>query len=162
MPPNEHALAQLRDIHLPAPIGLWPLAVGWVVLAALLFLVFFMVTWFAIRHYHAQRGRRQALSVLARYQQENQRQPNSQLSAARVSELLKRVALLYYPRTEVASLQGDAWVDFLNKTANNLDFNTVRILLIERPYQPPQSDDITPLFIMAQLWIQQRRGQCLN
>jgi hypothetical protein len=82
--------------------------------------------------------------------------------AARISELLKRVALVYFPRSRVASLQGEAWIDFLSHTGKKLDFNAVRDELIEAPYQPNSSCDLNLLFKISRLWITQRRGSCLN
>lgn len=47
-------LAQLRDIHLPEPIGWWPLAIGWYILIALaLFLASIIAHWLYKKHRHA-------------------------------------------------------------------------------------------------------------
>jgi hypothetical protein len=156
------ALAQLKDIHMPASIGWWPLAPGWYLLGLLIILIVLSVFLGGLRYYHQNRAKRQALSVLERYQKDYLNHANSQLTAARLSELLKRVALVYYPRTRVASLQGQAWVDFLNATASHCDFTVVREHLINTPYQPPKSCDLTALFDLVKLWIKQRRGRCLN
>ena len=162
MPSNKPDLAQLRDIHLPDAIGYWPLAPGFYILGVCVCAVILGVGFLLIRHIINGRSKRQALRVLQTYHQDHLKQPNSQLSAARISELLKRVALVYYPRERVASLQGDAWIDFLNQTAHNIDFTQVRTLLIECPFQPPQPCDLLPLFDRTKLWIKQRRGRCLN
>ena len=160
--PNANALAQLHDIHQPLPIGWWPLAPGWYVLVFLLVVFFVSVVFLGLRYHYHTRAKRQALRVLQRYEEEYLQQPNSQLTASRLSELLKRVALVYYPRTQVASLQGRAWIEFLNETGGDSDFNTVRELLIEMPYKPPEPCDLSPLFHVVSVWIKQRRGRCLN
>lgn len=165
MTPGENTppeLAQLRDIHFPEAIGWWPLAPGWYLLAIILLIILMVSAFFLIRRYLNGRARRQSLQMLATYQQQHQQEMNSQLSAARVSELLKRVALVYFPRADVASLTGDAWLRFLNTTARGLDFNLVRQELLEAPYQPAIDRDLQPLFNMARMWINQRRGSCLN
>ncbi len=159
---NSPELAQLRDIHSPEAIGWWPLAPGWYLLAIVLLVILMAVIFFFVRRYSNGRARRQALKILATYQQQHQREMNGQLSAARVSELLKRVALVYYPRADVASLTGDAWLRFLSTTAKGLDFNSVRQELLEAPYQSTTDHDLQPLFNMARLWINQRRGPCSN
>lgn len=160
--PTAEELAQLRDIHLPDAIGWWPLAPGWYVLAIVLIVALVTVIFYLGRYYLNGRARRQALHLLATYQQQYQCDANGQLSAARVSELLKRVALVYFPREKVASLQGDSWITFLNTTSKGLDFNGVRTELLEIPYQSTMTADLHQLFITARAWISQRRGTCLN
>lgn len=155
-------LAQLRDIHLPHPIEWWPLAIGWFALIALACIAIMSFIFFTRRHYNHNRHKQFALNLLDIYQNDYKQQANSQLSSAQLSELLKRVALVYYPRKEVASLQGQAWIDFLTQTSKNVDFNTIRDLLLALPYQSPKDRDVTPLFNAAKRWIKQRRGQCLN
>lgn len=155
-------LAQLHDIHLPDAIGIWPLAPGYYVLALLVILLLWGGTILLMRSIRKGRNKRQALRVLKSYHEDYLKTANSQASAAQISELLKRVALVYYPREQVASLQGEAWISFLNQTARNVDFTKVRSLLIECPFQPPQSLDLLPLFDVAKRWIQQRRNRCLN
>lgn len=159
---NSQELAQLQDIHLPEAIGWWPLAPGWYVLAALLLVLVMGGCFFFVRSYLNGRARRQALLMLTTYQQQYQQEMNNELTAARISELLKRVALVYYPRAEVASLTGNAWVQFLNSTAKGVNFNIVRQDLLETPYQSMKDCDLQPLFNMARIWIEQRRGPCLN
>ena len=160
--PKSQELAQLHDIHLPEAIGWWPLAPGWYVLTLLLIILLVTVIFLMSRYYLNGRARRQALRLLMTYQQSYPKQANSQLSAARVSELLKRVALVYFPRAKVASLQGEAWIVFLNDTSKGLDFNNVRQELLEAPYQPVMEHDLQLLFNQARAWISQRRGSCLN
>jgi hypothetical protein len=160
--PNESALAQLKDIHLPDPISWWPLAKGWFVLALGISVFLLWLIYWGLRYIWNGRSKRQALRVLAAYQADYVKSRQSQLSCARISELLKRVALVYYPRAQVASLQGQRWIDFLNETAEHADFNQVSVLLTECPYQPSEGHDVTPLFHLAKLWIKQRRGRCLK
>lgn len=161
MPPTD-ALSQLRDIHLPEPIGWWPLAPGWyllafIVMAALIFLIVL-----GHRFYLNGRAKRHALRLLTTYLKEYQSEMNSQTSSAHLSLLLKRVALAYFPRAKVASLQGDEWILFLNHTAKKIDFEDVRAELLEMPYQPPKDCDLGLLFELTRQWISQRGGPCLN
>jgi hypothetical protein len=160
--PAAPELAQLRDIHLPAPIGWWPPAAGWYLLTLIIVVMLFAAIFFIRRHYINGRAKRHALRLLASYQQQYQQDHNSQLCAARVSELLKRVALVYFPRSNVASLQGDEWILFLTNTSKGLRFETVRTALLDIPYQPTASHDLSSLLKFVRTWISQRRGRCLN
>ena len=80
----------------------------------------------------------------------------------KISELLRRVALVYFPREEVASLKGEAWLTFLSRTSKRIDFNQLRDYLLEFPYQAAREIDLQPLFYGAKEWIKQRRVPCSN
>ncbi len=155
-------LSQLHDIHMPEAIGWWPLAPGWYLLVTGLVLTGALITFLFRRYYMNGRAKRKALRTLEAIQQQYLQDNNSQLCSAAISELLKRVALAYYPRTRVASLQGDAWMVFLNETAEGVDFNDVRTLLLELPWQPPRPHNLQPLFNTAREWISMQGKPCLN
>jgi type II secretory pathway pseudopilin PulG len=112
---NSNQLAQLKDIHLPEPIGWWPLALGWYILIGLLLIALLGSLVWIYRYYQQGRAKRQALRMLKDYVQRYQQDNNHQLMSARLSELLRRVALAYFPRSQVASLEGEAWIAFLNQ-----------------------------------------------
>jgi hypothetical protein len=160
--PAAQALANLRDIHLPAPIhSFWPLAPGWY---AVLFLILLALILLALstRHLYLKgEAKREALQLLAHYQKDYEQGHPYSLCAARISELLKRVALIYFPREKVASLQGKAWLQFLTETSQGLHFDRLEKELLEWPYHPIDKHvaDLNPLFKAAALWIKQRRGR---
>lgn len=163
MAANAQELAQLRDIHLPSPIGWWPLAPGWYFILGLCIAILIWGSYLAWRYHENARAKKQALKILIHYEQEYQRERNSQKSAACVGELLKRVALVYYPRQQVAGLQGEEWLVFLNETGKAVDFFSVKKEITELPYKPSHNQDLSLLFAQAKLWIKQRRGRpCLN
>ncbi|WP_019215838.1 DUF4381 domain-containing protein [Legionella tunisiensis] len=155
-------LAKLRDIQLPDPIGWWPMAPGWYFLIVLIALSVIFLLYIFRRNYIRGRAKREALQLLAHYHQTYQHAGNSQLGSMEISELLRRVALVYFPREMVAGLQGEAWLAFLNETAKGIDFNAVRTCLLEAPYQPGKNMDLNPLFSCAEKWIKQRRKPCSN
>lgn len=165
--PEQTQLEQLKDIHLPEAVGWWPLAAGWYLLMFLCLTLTFITVFFLWHRYIRTLSKKQALRLLQTYKTQHQQDGNSQLASARVSELLKRVALVYFPRSEAAGLKGDSWVRFLNETAKNVDFKPVRYELLELPFAPSepitaarhQMDD---LFDAAHHWIKQRRKPCLN
>lgn len=160
---NPQDLAQLHDIQMPAPIGWWPLAPGWYLLAALMVILILGLYYLLHRVYANGRAKREALRELALYQQEYQQHANSQLISANISALLKRVALVYYyPRTQVAGLHGDAWISFLNNKVKHVNFNPVRTELLELPYQPPHKRNLQPLFKLTRQWIKRQGKPCSN
>ncbi|ARM34226.1 DUF4381 domain-containing protein [Legionella longbeachae] len=159
---NTDPLAQLKDIHLPTPIGWWPLAPGWYVVIALMVLIFIFVFYWIYKNHRNAKAKNCALILLMNYQKEYEKEHNVALTSARISELLRRVALVYYPRGEVASLHGENWLRFLNATGKGIDFNLVKDMLLDAPFKTGQTMDLSPLFKTAQLWIKQRRVPCSN
>ncbi|MCC5791379.1 MAG: DUF4381 domain-containing protein [Legionellaceae bacterium] len=157
---QSEALAALRDIHFPAAVGWWPPAPGWWLLLLLGCLGLFALLYSLRRRYIWGRARREALLLLRQYQQQASQGQNHALICARVSELLRRVALAYYPRETVAALQGEAWIDFLNAEADNVDFQAVKSLLLETAYQSQSNASLEPLFQQAGQWIRQRGRPC--
>lgn len=151
------SLATLRDIHLPDPIGWWPLAPGWYGLMLFVVALLCLVIFFGYQAYQYRMPKRQALRLLTQYQKQYVLDHNASLACTRVSELLKRVALVYFPRSQVAGLQGDAWLHFLSQTGKKLDFFTVRCELLEAPYcSHTEISSLSTLFGLAAHWIRQR------
>lgn len=159
---NSEPLAQLRDIHLPDPIGWWPLAPGWYGLMALILLIIFLFFCYLYKRHLNAIPKKQALILLKNYTEQYEKDKNAQLASARISELLKRVALVYYPRSKVASMHGDEWIQFLNQTAKGIDFKPVYSMLLETPFKPAESMNIQPLIVRAEKWIKQRGVPCSN
>ncbi|WP_419419667.1 DUF4381 domain-containing protein [Legionella sp. D16C41] len=156
-------LAKLHDIHLPNPIGWWPLAPGWYILIGLIIIIVSLLITIAYRYYKYGRAKRQAYQLLAKYEQDYLQNSDTSTTCAKVSELLRRVALAYFPRQEVASLQGEAWINFLNNSSKDINFNAVRQYLLEMPYQnQSQKANLKPLFTRAYAWIKQRGIPCSN
>jgi hypothetical protein len=156
------ALAQLKEIHLPESITWWPLAPGWYMVMVFILLLVMGLIYLANRRQLNALAKNQALDLLITYNEQYEKNHNAQLTSARISELLRRVALVYYPRTEVASLHGDAWVDFLNKTSKEIDFKPVKAMLLDSPFKSEETINLKPLITRAQLWIKQRRVPCSN
>ncbi|KTD22740.1 Uncharacterised protein [Legionella lansingensis] len=159
---DSQLLKQLHDIHLPHVVGWWPLAPGWYVLLVVVVFVAAMLTYLGYRRHANLRPKKEALRLLASYEKEYMQEKNSQLSSIKISELLRRVALVYFPRSQVAGVQGRRWLDFLNATAKGVNFDEVSDLLLELPYQSASRVDLKPLFDLARAWIKQRGIPCSN
>lgn len=101
------SLQNLRDIAEPAPVPWWPPAVGWWILAVIVAAIAIWVAFRAWRHWQANAYRRSALKEL-----------QSATKLVDIAEILKRAALCAFPRTDVASLSGDAWSDWLRHTTD--------------------------------------------
>lgn len=111
-------LSRLADIVVPPPVPWWPPAAGWWILGAVFLAAAAMLAFLAIRHHRRNAYRRAALEELAAIGA-----VADPAGAAAVSAVLKRTALVAYPRSEVASLTGAAWLAFLDGTSATRDFS---------------------------------------
>lgn len=154
------ALTQLRDIHLPDPVNWWLLAPGWYVLILLVLIVMVAIAYLFHKKYQHALAKNQALNLLNTYKEQYEKDNNAQVASARVSELLRRVALVYFSRDKVASLHGDDWVAFLNETGEDVDFTPVKSMLLDSPFKTAETVNLKPLMQLAQQWIKQRGTPC--
>jgi hypothetical protein len=76
----------------------------------------------------------------------------------RLSELLKRTALAAYPREEIASLTGAAWVDWLSETSGLTISGAARNALAHGAYRETVSDDVRLAVDVADRWIRKHRA----
>lgn len=103
-------LAGLHDLALSAPPDwLPPQGPGWWLLGLLLLAALAWGSWRLWQWRRRSRYRREALAQLERLAPDL----GASESLAELSALLKRTALVAYPRETVAALSGAAWRDFL-------------------------------------------------
>lgn len=138
---------RLEEAAMPDTPDLWALAPGWYVLLGALGI------WIAIRcvkfglEYLKNRYRREALARVA------------QTDLMALPGILKATALRAYPRAEVASLTGEAWLLFLDHHYDGPAFQSKagrRLLAIAyRPDDrwPKDGGEIQTLTDMVCLWI---------
>lgn len=150
-------LSQLRDIHLPPPVGWWPPAPGWWLLlgaAVLLVLVILLLR----RRVRQRRWRREALATLIRLRQQHQQRPETGREVVeQLSVLMRRVATTRFPAAEVASLNGDGWLAFLDsqlKQGSPFSEGAGR-LLAEAPYRSQHVNivELEALLKLCEQWL---------
>ncbi len=130
-------LSQLRDIHLPQPVSWWPPAPGWwMVLTASIVLPLLLLL--LRRLARARRWRREARAAITQLRAQHRQRPESgQEVVERLSVVMRRVATTRFPAAEVASLNGEAWLQFLDqhsKRGNRFQQGAGR-LLADAPYR---------------------------
>jgi len=114
----------LRDLHLPEPIGWWPLAWGWWFLLGLAMLGLGYLVYQGWRRWRANRPRRIALRQLAQVQADYRRGLDAVALSKQLSQLLRRAMLAYAARDEVAGLTGQNWLEWLDRGMHGQPFTT--------------------------------------
>lgn len=139
-------LADLKDIHLPDPVSMWPLALGWWLLLALALVVVLLLVW-AYRRYQSQAARRLAMSALKEAD-----------SPQQIMVILKSLCLNYFSREQVAGLYGEPLKHFLSQhlTARHRpEFEKLSAGLFSQVHARNRPTDFTDkLKIAVDYWIQ--------
>jgi hypothetical protein len=112
------------------------------VLFAVLAAVAVLVAFRAWRKWRANAYRRAALRELAAGE-----------SVAAMAEILKRTALVAYPRTDVASLSGPAWLAWLAETGGRQVPTAVSQALTVGVFGDGESANVSQLAAFAAEWI---------
>ena len=108
-------LAALHPLREPLPIGWWPPAPGWWLLAVLLLAAILVLGWLIVRRYRAKAYRRLALLQFKRLVAAYRQSGDARQFLTDTNALIKSVALVAYPRRQVAASNGASWLAFLNQ-----------------------------------------------
>ena len=100
-------MAQLKDIHLPQEVGLWPLAWGWWVLLIIVIAVITLSVIWLVKRHKMRLAKRQSIEALQQLSAEHTDWPQQ------VNALLKRAAMVYFPQGTVEPLHSSHLVEFL-------------------------------------------------
>ncbi|QUN04642.1 DUF4381 domain-containing protein [Shewanella yunxiaonensis] len=146
------ALNALKDIRLPAEVGFWPPAPGiWALLILSLMLIIALIVWLYLRH---KRHLRQQAPAKAALQLLSQLDANDPQLMLQLSSLLKRCAISYGGREQVASLTGEDWYQYLDQ-ALPIKMHGKFSRLLKSRYQPHSDTDTTrELLTLCQQWLQ--------
>lgn len=147
-------LSNLRDIIVPPDVPLWPPAPGWWIVGAAVLASAALLSAMAVLRYRRDAYRRAALVELTNIE------PLPSCEAAQhVTAVLKRAALVAYPRAEVAMLSGEAWLGFLDRTGHTETFTRgpARALLSLAYGGGSESSDLPAIISAASAWVRQHR-----
>ncbi|RLP52789.1 MAG: DUF4381 domain-containing protein [Ketobacter sp.] len=154
---QQDPLAQLKDIHLPESIGIWPPAIGWWLLAIILLaLVIGGLIWLLKRH-QATAYKRVAQAQLQEIESRFQKDKDYRQLLSDLSVLLKRTCITRYGRARVAGLTGKEWLKFLDEAGSTQDFTQGpgKVLVSER-FQPTPNANSQALLQLVQSWLKKQ------
>jgi hypothetical protein len=134
----DNELKALADIHLPDQISWWPPAPGWwAILVLSLVIIYFAIKFFNKKR-HQSKYKKLANSELQTITRFWQKQQNLIATAARLSPLMRRIAIANHQRNEIASLNDQQWLLFLDQQPGLLSISkNYSEILIDLPYQDP-------------------------
>lgn len=146
------ALANMHDIQPPEMISNLPIAMGyWLVLAALCIALVILIVKLK-RDWHKRAAKRE---VLAQLDALIVTQDNSSALPLQINSLIKRAAMSYLSREQVAGLQGPAWYQWMDQQTKAP--NPRLIALLDRRYQRTglTQEEANELKALAHTWLQQ-------
>lgn len=163
MIPDAADLDRLHDIVAPAPAPLWPPAPAWFIILFLVLLLVLVALARALRSYQRNHYRREALAILDAQSPLLADAARRREGVAAIGVVLKRAALSAWPREEVASLTGEAWLAFLDRSAGLQGFASGPGRLLEpalyQPAAPLDEAEARRLAALARRWIAGHRPE---
>ena len=159
MPQSTNPLDALEPNILPDPIGFWPPAIGWWVLAALVILIIAGLIFALWRWRKRNAYRREALKKLNAIKESYESHKSPSKLVHQYNHLLKAVALQQYPREQVAALHGSEWLAFLDeqlKDSSAFSKGAGRVLG-NSAYSPNINPKVAPLHSAITRWVKKHR-----
>lgn len=152
--PVDQTLNQLRDLHLPPPISFWPLANGWYLVFFLGLLILSVVLYIALKRHQRLKPKRYALAQLKFIEEAyHSEQWTASKACQEISKLVRRVAIAYGQRSQVANLSGAGWIDYLSTSDPRWKEEPFRRLMEWGPYTRTLNSLPASFFILVKEWI---------
>lgn len=142
-------LPELRDIHIPEGVSIFPPAYGWYII--LLALITGLILIKIYRIWQQKSRKKYALNVLKSLDNEN-----IIISVALISELLRRICVYRYP--QAVALSGEDWLNFIEQHGKTKLSEQNKELLLNAPYMDKQKQvyqlqNLQDIVNFTQAWI---------
>jgi hypothetical protein len=148
-------LALMHDLVVPDPVPWLPQTPGWWIVLGWFVAVGFLAVWQVVKRRRRNRYRRDALAELRAIT--SRPDIDAGQAAQRIAGVLKRTALVAYPRADVASLYGAEWARFLTESSgNDRQIASAADSLANAAYRPDADPSV--LTGPAQRWIRLHRA----
>ncbi|MCC2624555.1 MAG: hypothetical protein K0R14_428 [Burkholderiales bacterium] len=141
-------LSQLKNIHQPNGVSIFPLAPGWYILTVLIICIVGGLLWWIFIKNKQKRYKLQIYSLLTDIQSSNSAEMLSDASI-----LIKRVAIMKFPQEAVHTLFGDQWLEFLDKTGKTNEFTNGVGRQILNIYKTGHIENPDEFFACVRKWL---------
>ncbi len=152
-PTANPALTALKDIHTPEAISNMPIALGyWLLLALILFALTALM--FKVKQARRHRApKREVLLAVASLDTSNE--THAADVPVQINSLIKRAAMSYLSREQVAGLHGDSWHQWMAQQVNSA--NPRLKALLDRRYHREglTQEEAEELKMLATHWLKQ-------
>ncbi|MDD3266262.1 MAG: DUF4381 domain-containing protein [Burkholderiales bacterium] len=144
-------LADLKDIHLPTDVSIFPLAPIWYVLISVIIIV---IIFLVIRHFvkTAKLKRFNKINVQITELENNIKITDAEV-IIEISTLLKRVAMLKFNKKKPEFLYGNKWIEFLNHTGKTTDFSAIHMEGLRNIYKNNIFNNKKQFFTTTRSWV---------
>lgn len=144
---QQNPLDQLKDIHLPDPISIWPLGMGWWVLIALIICIVALTAWWIKKNQWKRVAKQQLLSY----------EPVASVDYYyQINRSLKQIAVQRFG-SQCAQLSGPRWLEFLDDQLKDPLFSREVPEFGEAPDNPNAKPDPESVQRIALLWLKKLR-----
>lgn len=144
---QQNPLDQLKDIHLPDPISIWPLGMGWWVLIALIICFVALTVWWIKKNQWKRVAKQQLLSY----------EPVASVDYYyQINRSLKQIAVQRFG-SQCAQLSGPRWLEFLDDQLKDPLFSREVPEFGEAPDNPNAKPDPESVQRIALLWLKKLR-----
>ena len=146
----------LKDIHLPDAINWWPPALGWWLLAISIPLFCFLLFWL-YKRITRKTAIKTAKKLILQIKQNTKTDDKQKLTE--LSKLIRRVAISLSPRVETASLTGQTWLEYLDKSVTGTPFSqgAGKVLATAQYQKSTTNIDITSLINACEDWLKAQK-----
>lgn len=143
-------LNELKNIHLPDPVSIFPLAIGWYILIILTLIIAGVYFWWKFKYIKRQKYIRNIYHMLAILYKGN---ANNNETIAEVSILIKRVAMMKFPEQQPHKLFGEQWLIFLDTTGKTNNFTNGAGRNLLNIYNNQSIDNPEEFFNVIKQWL---------
>jgi hypothetical protein len=150
---DNNLLNELKPIHLPNTVSIFPLAPGWYFVSAVVVIVGIIL---AIYVGNLRKKKRllnnEIFQILAEIEKKSKCDSN-QFILGDITILLKRVAILRFPEAKPQSLYGENWLKFLDKSGKTDDFTQGEGKVLANIYSRYTLVDNSNLIFVVKRWL---------
>lgn len=147
---DNNPLADLKNIHLPQNVSIFPLTVGWyLVISLILLAIIFLLYW----QFILKKRLRQKKHIYHLLSELEATASANETILSDVSILLKRVAIMRFPELHPQSLFGEKWLAFLDKTGKTSAFGRGPGRVLLNIYKNEQLKNHAEFFVIIKQWL---------